>query len=562
MSLTCIPSPIQVNFTENIPDGNELGAALDLLASGHSLNAAANILGCPRSTLRGQVDYFNRIKLPFLVKKALISAEGSAFLKRLAVSTHLYFRDICACGLRVIGDFFRDVGLDSLIGSSLGCQWSFGKEVEEGIVDFGRERLKDVAAQVDGKEVTLALDENFHEGTCLVGIEPSSNFLFTEELVDSHKTEDWKAALSPVLALLGVNVVQVSSDCGRSIVALAEEVFKAHHSPDLFHILYNFRKAFKPAVRRVRRGLESEMTRLEKEISPLELLKERWDKMDSSQKGRGRPPDFNTRIDELETSWTRSIDEYNELEQAEKILLERLKKLSSGYHPVSIETGLRQSSHTFAELGQAVLDAGEKIVARFKLSPEATNALEKLARMIEKMKETLNYIDRIWNQKSTAWTVNHKEKFALQSKLVSAAYLQRIARGKGTLEAHEINKLAQKLMAEVEGTIGSQRTQELFKIAVQMAEDFQRSTSMVEGRNGMLSFRHHAFHRLSSLKRQVLSTIHNYVTKRADGTTASERFSGVIPPNLVDWLCERIKCVPKSGGKRQQNMAVLKLVKS
>ena len=117
-------------------------------------------------------------------------------------------------------------------------------------------------------------------------------------------------------------------------------------------------------------------------------------------------------------------------------------------------------------------------------------------------------------------------------------------------------------MAEVEGTIGSQRTQELFKIAVQMAEDFQRSTSMVEGRNGMLSFRHHAFHRLSSLKRQVLSTIHNYVTKRADGTTASERFSGVIPPNLVDWLCERIKCVPKSGGKRQQNMAVLKLVKS
>jgi Family of unknown function (DUF6399) len=553
MRLSYTVSSVHAGFCERVPDSNLLGEALELLNGGHSISEVSQSLGTPRTTLRDQLEAFNRIHLPFSIKKAFLSEDGDAFLKRVVVSAHLYFRDVCACGLRILGDFFKEIGIADLIGASLGCQWKLGKQVEEAIVDFGNEQLSQVAEEVRGKEITLALDENFHEGICLVGIDPISNFLVLEEVGKSRKTEDWRDALSPVIAFLGVNVVQVTSDCGTSIVALCEEIFKAHHSPDLFHVLYNFRRTFKPAIRRVKKALETGLCKQEKEIDELKKLEEKWNLMTSEEKGRGRPPDFKGRLEALELSWTQTMKEYAELESSEKALLERLKQMSKGYHPVNTEMGQRQSSQTFAILGENVLRSGAEMVEKFELQSDADDALSKLSRMFDKMAKTLDHVDHIWGQKATAWTSDHREKYVLQSKLVVAAYMERVALSKGVLEAHEINKSAKKLKQEAEQTLGKERCEELFKLAEVMAGDFQRSTSMVEGRNGVLSLRHHAFHSLSELKRQVLSTIHNYVTKRADGTTAAERFSGVKPPNLVDWLCERIKTIPKSGGKRPQN---------
>ena len=548
-------SAVETSFSEMVPASNLLHEALDLLNDGQSMNEVSQSLGTPRTTLRNQLVAFNRITLPFSIKKAFLSEDGQAFLKRIVISAQLYFREICACGLRILGSFFKEIGITDLIGASLGCQWKLGKQVEEAIVDFGKEQLIQVSEEVRGKKVTLALDENFHEGTCLVGIDPTSNFLVVEEVVESRKTEDWKNALNPVIAFLGVNVVQVTSDCGTSIVALCEEILKAHHSPDLFHILYNFRRTFKPTLRRVKKALETRLCTLEKEIDELKKLEEKWNEMASAEKGRGRPPDFVGRLKTLEVTWTQTMIEYADLESSEKRLLESLKQLSKGYHPVNIETGQRQSSEKFSNLGKDVLRVGAEMVEKFGLQGEASDALSKLSRMLEKMTKTLDHVDHIWGQKATAWTADHREKYVLQSKLVVAAYMERVSRQKGLLEAHEINKAAQKLKEEADQTVGKEKREELFKLAQLMAEDFQRSTSMVEGRNGVLSHRHHAFHSLSMLKRQVLSTIHNYVTKRADGTTAAERFSGVKPANLVDWLCERIKTIPKAGGKRPQNKA-------
>ena len=49
----------------------------------------------------------------------------------------------------------------------------------------------------------------------------------------------------------------------------------------------------------------------------------------------------------------------------------------------------------------------------------------------------------------------------------------------------------------------------------------------MEGRNGHLALKHHALHRLSLRKLGVLTVLHNYLIRRADGTTAAERFYGL-----------------------------------
>ncbi|MCP4684960.1 MAG: hypothetical protein GY867_05860 [bacterium] len=55
-----------------------------------------------------------------------------------------------------------------------------------------------------------------------------------------------------------------------------------------------------------------------------------------------------------------------------------------------------------------------------------------------------------------------------------------------------------------------------------------------------MALRHHALHRLSDRKLNALKVVHNFHLRRADGTTAAERFFGKEPQNLFYYLLERI----------------------
>ncbi len=62
----------------------------------------------------------------------------------------------------------------------------------------------------------------------------------------------------------------------------------------------------------------------------------------------------------------------------------------------------------------------------------------------------------------------------------------------------------------------------------------------MEGRNAQLSLYHHGLHRLTDGKLGALTVIHNYFKKRADGTTAAERFFGAKQKDLFEWLLQNM----------------------
>ncbi|MFI0607578.1 MAG: DUF6399 domain-containing protein [Anaerolineae bacterium] len=68
---------------------------------------------------------------------------------------------------------------------------------------------------------------------------------------------------------------------------------------------------------------------------------------------------------------------------------------------------------------------------------------------------------------------------------------------------------------------------------------FVRSSACVEGRNGHLALQHHGLHRLFDPRLKDLTVLHNYYARRADGTTAAERFFGQKPDDLFAWLLAR-----------------------
>ena len=541
---------------EQIADAEPaLSAALPLLKRGLSIYEVSKDLNCSRSTLREQHLAFQEIDLPYVLKEAFISSEGREFLKRMTIAAQLQFRSLCACGLRQIGEFFVACGLDQLIGVSVGCQWNLSRQIDEGIVEFGAEELAIMAPAVEGKSITAALDENFHEGPCLVGIEPASNFILVETATDSRDTEDWKNAFNPVLALLGVKITQVTSDSGSSIISLCEKVFEAHHSPDLFHVLYDFRRTFRPFLRAAYRKIEGPLCTSEKEEDLLLRMQAKWNSMTPSERGRGRPTDFEKLFRVQAERQETLFQSLAELEKSDNELKDALRAVSQAYHPVSTETGVRTGRANLLALAGIAASKAHHLIEKYSFPEEASKALEKFLRMVEKMAATLDYVSELWRERALIATSSMQDRCCLESKLVGAAYLERIAKTKGTLEGHEMRKRVKQLVTEAIQVIGEAKVTELLPVASQMANDFQRSSSMVEGRNGALSLRHHAFHELSPLKRKVLTTLHNHVSRRADGTTAAERLSQVKSRDLMQWLCERIQYLPKAGGKKQLKLA-------
>jgi Family of unknown function (DUF6399) len=530
-------------------DSETFHVALRRVTEGEPVATVALGLGVPRSTLRDRLQAHAQCPLPEIIKDAFASAEGERYAARVSLALHVHVRNVCACGLRVVSEFLRATGLDAILGASLGAQWATAVAVDEAIVAYADAQLVAMAPAVKGKEITLALDENFHEGPCLVGIEPASNFVVTETLAPTRDVEQWKSALSPILATLGVNVVQVTSDSGTAILALAENIFKAHHSPDLFHILYDFQRSFAPSLRAVRRTLRRAIEGAEQEIAVVARMKSRWEAMSPQERGRGRAPDFAALGRAQESTFDAAMTDLAALEGHEKAVTAALRTISNAYHPICLATGRRMGETSFRAALCEALDRIRSVVAAFELQHGAPEALAKLDKMGEKMALTLAHIEATWRARAQAAAASPQEKFALETMLAPASYLERLASRTTVLKAHELRKTAKTLRAQAETTLGEERCRALARTGAQMADDFQRSSSMVEGRNGHLSLRHHAFHELSLTKRQVLTALHNFVLTRADGTTAAERFSGVKPTSLLDWLCTHVEALPRARRK-------------
>ncbi len=77
-----------------------------------------------------------------------------------------------------------------------------------------------------------------------------------------------------------------------------------------------------------------------------------------------------------------------------------------------------------------------------------------------------------------------------------------------------------------------------------MVSNFQRTSSAVEGRNGYLSQRHQNGRGLLTERLKALTVIHNYQSKRFDGTTAANRLFGREFPDLFEWVFYKMDDLP------------------
>jgi hypothetical protein len=472
------------------------------------------------------------------------SHEGQEFLHQFCVAllAELYERGNASLG--VLSTFLHRANLHYFVAASETNLQRAAAELERHIIAFGQEERRRLAGVMPRKTISIAEDETFPSRTCLVAIEPVSNFILLERLTDDRKAGTWNESMHDALSGLAVTTMQSVSDEGKSVVKHAVEGLGAHHSPDLFHIQQEITKAASTQLRlQVKRGEETVRKQREKTTSEIES-KARYERLE--KKPQGRPPAFDARIREQRAAEFKAVAELRRCIATREQFHAARRSISAAYHPYSLETGLPQSPERVAEHLTGAFDKIDKLTAG--LADTFKKRIAKARKQIAGMKATVAFYFTMVALYLDNLRLDHMTRMLLEDFLIPACYLQRVARTVSDKAiSAEILHTSQHLMADCSARAGpfalytEERLRELLGYAEECADYFQRSSSCTEGRNGQLSLRYHNLHILTDRKLAALTVLHNFDTRRADGTTPARRFFGTPHRELFPFLLLQMK---------------------
>jgi hypothetical protein len=514
------------------------------LRCGASERRAAQGAGVPRSTLRNWSRRKAEIDLPASSVAFFESPPGIDFLQRILVAAHLVFGEVGPCGTRPVAKFLQLTGLDRFIGTSYGRQYDFRVQLEQALVDFGEEERTRLAPHMRPREITACQDETFHPRTCLVAIEPLSNFILLEQYTDNRTSETWDACMHDATRGLAVTIVQATSDEGCSLIKHCRTSLGAHHSPDLFHIQRDVSQAFGGTTNGAVKRAETELRQARQETTRLQ----------EERTALGAP---------YETFFDRQIQlsQEEEKEQERRVeatktrrqeVRDEIRGIGHDYHPFDLHTGAPRSAEEVELALNTRFDQAERLAQQWGVCKSGQQSIAKARKSVGKMVATIAFFWQMVLLKMTALNLPEAICQSLARTLLAAIYFDDASkRASKAEERQRLQALSQALRAKARDgplrELPTAQQEEVERVLADCAGLFQRSSSCVEGRNGHLALHHHGLHHLSTRKLQALTTLHNYFLERADGTTAAQRFFGAGPRDLFDWLLNRLPLPPRPG---------------
>jgi len=474
----------------------------------------------------------------------LDSPDGIEFLHHLHVALHLVFGQANDCGLRALSWFLKLSGLDEFLPASYGALQAFAVHLETSLAEYGQQQEQQLAADMPPREITLCEDETFHPQICLVAIEPVSNYLLLEQYAAARDANTWHQAIAPRLASWSITVMQVTSDEAAALIAHAEQHLGAHHSPDLFHVQQETVKATGLALAGQTRRAYQAVTDAEQTTAELR----------AEQAACQEQCPLTAHVAELQQQIEQALIAKAEAEQQRTACQQRQQQatearqaLSHDYHPIDLETCQPLEAEEVSRRLSGHFDRLDEIAKEAGLSESARQRLAKARRVLDPMIATIVFFWRTVTQRLASRGLPPDVSTWLREQLIPGVYLKMVAAKALTAAQRELLRARAEEVLErarspdgVWGRLSVAEQGTLDGLAQECASFFQRSSSCVEGRNGQLSLKHHALHRLTPRKLVALGVLHNFMVQRPDGTTAAERFFGQRPEPLYAWLVGRL----------------------
>ena len=521
-----------------------------LQAQGFSLRQAAKALAVPRSTLQAWRAYQERLDEHPAVVAFFHSAPGLAFLHRLVIAIHLVCTEVGACGIRLVCLLLTLSGLDRFIAASYGAQQQVNRQVEEAIVTYRHEESTRLAQDMPAKAITLAKDETFSGGLCLVAMEPKSNYILLEQAAHGRDQDTWNALMEQALSGLNCQVIQSTSDEAPGLLAYVEHYLGAHHSPDVFHVQHELVKAvcgpLATKQRAAGKAASEAHERLEQGQGHLQNASET-----PAKRAPGRPPKALPSLEQLAQDAQAARQEFERLSAQREQVAQSIRGIGQVYHLVDLERGVRRNGRLIAADIQGQIDTIRDVAQHEGLSQASMERLDKAQRVVPKMRATIEFVSGYVHKQVRQLDLTPPVSYALHAHLIPSFYLERVAQSRTVSAGEPLRELAARLRTPlfepggVLAALSEVQQSELTQQAKELAEVFQRSSSNVEGRNGYLSLRNHQLRGLNRpRKRACLTAIHNFFLTRADGTTAAERFFGQKPRSMFAAILPSVDLPP------------------
>lgn len=501
--------------------------------------------GLPESTMRHWLSRQDSTDGPAGWVDLVESPGGLAVLHQIVTAATFVITQVLGGGYRATSMFLELSRLSQVVASGYGTQYGAVKAMEEAIVEFGEEEHVRLGGQMAPKSITVAQDETFHGSCpCLVAIEPVSDFIMLEEYAEDRRAQTWNEAMSSALEGLPVEVFQSTGDEAKALLKHAHESLGAHHSPDLFHPQQDISRATSlPLERQIKAAADA--ADVAQHLH--DALVEEAEEYGARRVGPGRPRDYASRIQAAKDEVEEATVRVEEAKARRRRVREAARTISAIYHPFDLESSeQRDAARAEAEL-EAQFTIIELAAEEAELSVKCHKLLKKARRVVPQMVATIALIHTLIQVKVEALGLTQDAKQVVLDRLVPSFYLDEAGKKASTAEQRsKLRSRAAELRApRDQGADPLSRLDDgertaVHEVALECAQLFQRSSSCVEGRNGVLALRRHSLHRLTPRKLAALTVVHNYGTTRADGTTAAGRFFGRRPRDLFVYLLDRL----------------------
>src|SRR5499426_2901617 len=364
---------------------------LALQTQGLSLRQAAKALEVPRSTLQAWRAYQERLDEHPTVVVFFQSSPGLAFRHRLVLGIHLVCTEVGACGIRLVCLLLKLTGLDRFVAASYGIQQQVNCQVEEAIVRYRQEESARLAQDMPTKAITLAKDETFTGGLCLVAAEPQSNYIVLEQAAHARDQDTWQALMEKALSGLHCQVIQSTSDEAPGLLAYVEHHLGAHHSPDLFHGQHELSKAVVAPMAAKQRAAEKAMTMAAAQLNRVQAHTQSAGGL-PERRGPDRPPQVAPGLAQAEQEVAVARQERQRLAQSREQLGQCIRAIGHAYHFVDLERGVRRNGKLIVSDIQHQIDTIRTIAQQEHLSETCLERIKKAERVVPKMQATIEFV--------------------------------------------------------------------------------------------------------------------------------------------------------------------------
>lgn len=496
-----------------------------------SIRSIARFTQCSKSSVHRHQQAIKQRNL-YPESKLWEIPEGYQWLRLLVFATVYVFGIQQGVGGEAISRFFHLLRLQYIIGVSPTSLRRLEADMRQKILDYQTEIEQQLKSHQMTVSVSLGADETFFPEVVLVLMDLVSGYIILEDKTTDRQYLTWHQKAVESLKKMGQSVIVMSivSDRAKALIQLAVQGFNCPSIPDLFHAMRGLSKAMG-----CRFG--QRLTHLKKQLRAANIQV-----LSYLNQGKSIPLRLQQQISAFQA-------QYNFIETGQQAYHNILHQITCIVHPFAIDGSGFQTTTEVATLLYEQLPLLAILGDTYQIA-KLDKALETFSAQIPGIAAGINLwwqavedslqLEELSTEMSN-WLLSYLLPNYYWSHLTEITKNPALKQIYHTAQLQAVSHLIQHPLTYKLDKAQCKQWQEW---ALRMVNQFQRSSSAIEGRNGYLSRVHHCGRGFDQTQLQVLTVIHNFELKRADGSTAAQRLFGKEFPNLFDYVIQLMGDLP------------------